>query len=67
MIALFRLFTRHVRSLFVSPGLSDEEADILDFQAERKGQLLRKADRSEEDGMPFVSLELRRQAQEMDR
>lgn len=36
MTAIFRLFTRHVRSLFVPAGLSDEEADILDFLAERK-------------------------------
>lgn len=67
MIALFRLFTRHLKALFISPGLSDDEADILDFQAERKARLLRKADRAEENGMPFVAQELRRQAHKLNR
>lgn len=65
-LLLLRAFTIRLRAFFAGPGLTDEEADILDFQAERKSELLRKADRSEEDGMPFVAEELRRQAREFD-
>lgn len=65
-LLLLRAFTIRLKAFFAGPGLTDEEADTLDFQAERKSELLRKADGCEQEGMPFVAQELRRQAQEFD-
>jgi hypothetical protein len=63
-LLLLRAFTTRLKTYFAGPDLTDEEAEILDFQTERKAELLRKADQSEENGMSFVAAEFRRQAQE---
>lgn len=62
MFALFRALTDRLKALFITTAALDFEADLLARDAERKAELLHRADRYDADGRHGIAEHLRRQA-----
>jgi len=61
--ALFRALIERVRALFMTDAALDLEAQLASRQAERQAELLRQADRYEEEGLHGIARQVRRQAE----
>src|SRR5438128_1267153 len=66
MFGLFRYVIDRLKALFATAAAQELEADWLERHAERKAELLRRAEGYEREGLPQVGRELRRQADEVD-
>ncbi len=62
MLSLFRALSERVKALFVTTAALDFEAALLARDAERKAELLRQADRYDDEGLHAIAQHLRRQA-----
>jgi hypothetical protein len=62
MLTLFRALSERVKALFVTTVALDFEADLFARDAERKADLLRQAQRYDDEGLPGIAEHLRRQA-----
>jgi hypothetical protein len=62
MFALFRALSERVKALFVTTVALDFEADLFARDAERKAELLRQAQRYDDEGLHGIAEHLRRQA-----
>lgn len=65
MFALFRALTEGVKALFATNAALDFEAELLARDAERKAELLRQADRYQDEGLDGIAQHLRRQAENL--
>jgi hypothetical protein len=63
MLAIFRALADRVRALFITHAALDFEAQFIASQAERKADLLRRADAYDREGLPSVAQDLRMQAE----
>ena len=66
MMALFRAVIERVKALFLTTAALDLEAVFMARHAERQAELLRQANRYEEEGLLGIADHLRRQAAELD-
>ena len=66
MLTLFRAVIERVKVLLATAAAADLEADFLARDAERKAELLRRADAYAAEGFPTVAAGLRRQAEDLD-
>ena len=62
MLELFRSLALRVKAMFAANAALDLEADFLNRSAERKAELLRRAQKYEEEGLNGIALHLRQQA-----
>lgn len=62
MFALFRALSERVKALFVTTVALDFEAELFARDAERKADLLRQAQRYDDEGLHGIAEGLRRQA-----
>ena len=60
---LFRAITDRLKALFVADVASDLEAQFLARNAERKADLLRQAQKYEDEGLKSVAHQVRQQAE----
>lgn len=69
MLGLFRALLERVKALFLTTAALDFEAEFVARHAERQAELLRQADRYEEEGLHGIADHLRRRAEglELDR
>jgi hypothetical protein len=65
MIALFRPLIERVKALFAVSAAQELEADLLLRDAERRAELLRQAERYEEEGLHGIAQHLRQQAEQV--
>jgi len=63
MLWIFRAISARLKALFVSDAALDFEAEFVARQADRKAELLRKADELENEGLESVAAELRQRAE----
>ncbi len=63
MFFLFRALADRLKALFVADVASDFEAQLLVRDAERKADLLRQAQRFDDEGLKDVAQHLRQQTQ----
>ena len=63
MSALFRALTDRLKALFLTEVGLDFEAELLTRDAERRAELLRQAQRYEEEGLHGLAEHLRRRAE----
>ena len=63
MFALFRALTNRLKALFLTEVGLDFEAQLLTRDAERRAELLRQAQRYEEEGLHALAEHLRRRAE----
>jgi hypothetical protein len=63
MLSLFRALTERVKALFITTAALDFEAALLARDAERKAELLRQADRYDDEGMHGIAQRLRYDAE----
>src|SRR5205085_4346065 len=65
MLALFRPLIERVKALFAISAAQELEADLLLRDAERRAELLRQAERYEEEGLHGIAQRLRQQAEQV--
>ena len=65
MFALFRPLIERVKTLFAVSAAQELEADLLLRDAERRAELLRQAERYEEEGLHGIAQHLRQQAEQV--
>jgi hypothetical protein len=65
MFALFRALSDRVKAMFAADAALEFEAEFLARAAERKAELLRRAERYEQEGLRGIALHLRRHAEEL--
>src|SRR6266404_8124630 len=65
MFALFRALSNRVKAMFAADAALEFEAEFLARAAERKADLLRQAERYEQEGLRGIALHLRRHAEEL--
>ena len=62
---LFRTLTDRLKALFVADVATDFEAQLLARDAERRAELLRQAQRYEDQGLKSVAQDLRQQTESL--
>jgi hypothetical protein len=63
MIRLFQSVINRVKAMFTLDAMLDLEQQFVTRQAERKAELLRTADRYQQEGLTAIAADLRRQAE----
>jgi hypothetical protein len=63
MLSIFRLLADRVKALFLTDAALDLEAQLLTRDAERQAELLRQAQRYEEEGLTGIAQHLRQRAE----
>lgn len=66
MLFLFRAIIDRVKTLFAISAAQELEAECLSRDAERRADLLRQADRYDDEGLHGIAQQLRRRAEELD-
>jgi hypothetical protein len=62
MFSLFRAITDRIKALFATSAALELESDLLLHHAERKADLLRRADQYDQEGLHGIATQLRQQA-----
>jgi hypothetical protein len=65
MFEIFRALSNRVKAIFAADAALQLEAEFLTRAAERKAELLRQAERYEQEGLGGIALHLRCQAEEL--
>ena len=65
MFWLFRSLTDRLKAMFVADVATDFEAQLLARDAERRAELLRQAQRYEDEGLKGVAQEMRQQTESL--
>jgi hypothetical protein len=63
MFAVIRVLIDRFKAIFMARALIELEADLITLAAERKAELLRRADEFEKEGWSAVAHQMREQAQ----
>jgi hypothetical protein len=62
MFSLFRAITERLKALFATSAALELESELLARDAERKADLLRRADQYDQEGLHGIATHLRQQA-----
>jgi hypothetical protein len=62
MFSLFRAITDRIKALFATSAALELESDLLLHHAERKAEMLRRADQYDQEGLHGIATHLRQQA-----
>ena len=65
MLWLFRSLTDRLKAMFVADVATDFEAQLLARDAERKAELLRQAQKYEDEGLKGVAQQMRQQTESL--
>jgi len=66
MFSIFRTLIDRLKTLFATTAAQELEAEVLAQDAERRAELLRQADRYEQEGLPSIALQLRQRVAQLD-
>lgn len=66
MLWLFRALTDRLKVMFAADVATDFEAQLLTRDAERRAELLRRAQRYDDEGYAGIAQHIRRQAERLD-
>jgi hypothetical protein len=65
MVSIVKAIIARVKALFVTHAVLELEAELIASCAERKAELLRQANRYEEEGLQGIAQHLRQQADQL--